>query len=829
MTDGHPEDGSTAAPPRLGWRLSAARLALAWERAWPALWPACAAVLAFMVLALFDVLPLLPAWLHALVLLALAATFTIYLWRAVRAFVPPGRGAARRRVELASALEHRPLQALTDDIAAGAEDPQSQALWRLHQQRMAEAARRVRVGTPSPGLARRDPAALRAGLMLLIVVGVAIAGPNADVRLTRALAPRFDVFADGPPPELQLWITPPAYTGLAPLFPKRQTAAAMETEPDTAPAPIVLKAPAGSTLTAQVSGGSGVPALMIDEERVPFTAVDDANSKLTREVARGGRFSVVQNGEVLGAWTIELVPDAPPVVAFSVPPVATQRSALRLAFRASDDYGLDGVVAEMHRTYERGAVVGKEVLELPLALPGLNTRSADEITFHDLTPHHWAGLPVVIRLRAKGGAGHVAYSDEAKLVLPERRFRHPVARAVIEQRKRLTTEPERRDSITEALEGIATRPRAFDHDTVTFLALAAASSRLFHEKEDTAIPPVRDLLWGTALGIEDGRLSVYERDLRRVQDELMRALSENANDAEIERLMCELEQALNRFMRELAQQLRNNPQNQELLPIDPRMRMLESTDLQRMLKQIRDLLRAGERRAAREMLAQLRNMLENLRSGHMFSNDPRARQGNQAMRQLQDLIRRQNELLDRSFRASRGRMGRPQAGQFQSDAEAQRALREALKRFREMLGRMGMNGKDGKGPGQTLGEAGRHMGSAAQALDRAAPGDAVGPQGQALDALQRAGRGMIRQMMNRMARQSGLGMRQRFNPLRQRRDPLGRYLPENGSYDTRDIRIPDEGAVERAQRILRELRRRAGERFRPQLELDYIDRLLQRF
>jgi hypothetical protein len=121
------------------------------------------------------------------------------------------------------------------------------------------------------------------------------------------------------------------------------------------------------------------------------------------------------------------------------------------------------------------------------------------------------------------------------------------------------------------------------------------------------------------------------------------------------------------------------------------------------------------------------------------------------------------------------------------------------------------------------------MEHAAGALDRNAPGDAVGPQGQALDALQQAGRSMIQQMMNRMARGRGPGMQQRFNPLDMRRDPLGRYLPGNQGIDTRDVKIPDESAVQRAQRILDELRRRSSQRFRPRFELDYIDRLLRRF
>jgi hypothetical protein len=43
------------------------------------------------------------------------------------------------------------------------------------------------------------------------------------------------------------------------------------------------------------------------------------------------------------------------------------------------------------------------------------------------------------------------------------------------------------------------------------------------------------------------------------------------------------------------------------------------------------------------------------------------------------------------------------------------------------------------------------------------------------------------------------------------------------------VQIPDEMELRRAREILNELRRRRGQRSRPPLELDYIDRLLQQF
>jgi hypothetical protein len=58
-----------------------------------------------------------------------------------------------------------------------------------------------------------------------------------------------------------------------------------------------------------------------------------------------------------------------------------------------------------------------------------------------------------------------------------------------------------------------------------------------------------------------------------------------------------------------------------------------------------------------------------------------------------------------------------------------------------------------------------------------------------------------------------------------REDPLGRG--ENGPGNM--IKLPDANDLARARDILEELRRRAGQRFRPQQELDYLDRLLKEF
>jgi hypothetical protein len=60
---------------------------------------------------------------------------------------------------------------------------------------------------------------------------------------------------------------------------------------------------------------------------------------------------------------------------------------------------------------------------------------------------------------------------------------------------------------------------------------------------------------------------------------------------------------------------------------------------------------------------------------------------------------------------------------------------------------------------------------------------------------------------------------------------LGRNGPTAGvgSPDANGVKVPTKVDAQRAREILDELRRRAGEVSRPQMERDYLDRLLRRF
>src|SRR6516225_6206710 len=319
MTDRSPDSDAP-----FSMRLRLARAALLWERVWPACWPALAVVVIFLVLALFALLPLLPGVLHAALLLGSGAALVIALAAMTRRIVLPDRIAARRRIEQASGLEHRPLQALADRPST-ALDPQATRLWQAHLRRMEAATRRLRIGLPAAGLARIDPLGLRALLTMLLVIGAIDAGVDWRERLVRALSPPFPGGSPAVAASLDLWVTPPEYTGLAPLFLQPKT---IET----------IRIPTGSTLLAQVHGGNAIPRLAIDGEARDFEAIDKQNFRTATTLTSGKQLKVIQADATLGSWPIEIIPDNPPKIAFAKPPAATPRAALRVDYQASDDY-----------------------------------------------------------------------------------------------------------------------------------------------------------------------------------------------------------------------------------------------------------------------------------------------------------------------------------------------------------------------------------------------------------------------------------------------------------------------------------------------------------
>lgn len=821
-------------------RIGLSRLALFWERAWPALWPASFVVGLFLLVALLDFLPDLSGWLHVVVLALFAVALFLSCKHAVRALQIPDRASAQRRLERVNDLPHRPFDALDDDIATPEADEATQRLWQLHRKRMAQRLKNLKVGWPKPGLIRYDRFAVRLALVPALLVMVIAAGQDGTERVTRAVTPNLVATASANA-TLDAWITPPAYTGRPPLFLTR-----VEGEAAT-----LIEVPASSVLLAQVSGSEAAPQLAEGEGTEGFRIITEGSYRIERTLSADTSIRVILEGQELQAWSIKVTPDASPRVALEEPPSPSKRGALQLAYSASDDYGLATITASI----KRSDVSTDEEIVYEIPLPGANLKKAKGDSFRDLTPHPWAGLPVKLTLVATDAAGQRGESETVAFRLPERTFTHPVAQEIVAARKTLMADPaNNRPGVVDELGSIAWKPQRYADDKVVFMSLHMAARRLSQDTFKAELDEVQKLLWETALRIEDGTVSLAERDLRRAQEALQEALARNASDSEIDRLMDQLQTALSAYLDALTQQAANSPQNdQNFGQPDPSTQLLTRQDLERMMEEIRELAKSDAKEAARRMLSQMQKMLENMQAGR-GKPQPEAGKAQQMMNDLQRVTKGQRDLLDRTFqeaqRETKEREGRapdgpenggqPQKGDqsgsqqmagegqergsLSAGAVAQDALRrqlgEIMQRFAEMTG-------DVPGP---MGRAEQSMRKSSKNLRKGDAKGAVPPQTRALDQLQQAMRSAQQQLQQQFGQQPGQGQVRGPGQKPDDRDPFGRTMNTGiQGANTNSLKIPERSDLQRTREIRDELRRRAADPSRPKNERDYINRLLERF
>lgn len=857
-------------------------LVLAWEGWLGAFWPFTLTVMIGLALGLSDLLTLLPSLLHAIVIaVVVIAALAFFGWGIYR-FRRPQRFDAERRLEIDNDLPHRPLNAALDRLALGADDSFTAGLWAAHRRRALGALAVMRFPFPRPILPSGDPRALRALVGILLGLAVIASWGEMGPRLKRAISPSIFTGNTADIAQLDLWINPPDYTSLPPVFLKSTDI--QSTNP-------VVTAPVGSKVTARFSGRGAAPIMSLANKDFIFDAMTGKQNtneqSFTKEVIleKSGEISVYQGRKKLLAFNFEVTPDNPPEVGFTAPPSTTPRSALKLDWQAKDDFGLSAAKIRIWLAPDKNPADGKNTspepnplnasgtLDLPLILPSDSPTAITSESFQDLTAHEWAGLKVQVQIIATDALGQEGHSEAVTTTLPIRKFNNPVAQALVDQRRDLARDETLTEEAADILDQLVIRPQLYYDDPVVFLGMRVASVRLRHMDEleiDTRqqeLAEVRSLLWDLALRIEDGSMPLAMQDLRAAQDALQSALDQNAPDAEIEHLIEQLQQALQQYMKALLEEAaRRLAEGAEVQPVDPSQTM-DMRDIQSMMDSLRDMARSGAKDKAKQLLSQMRDLLERLQAAPSLAFDPRRQSGAESMmRDMQDLAERQQQLMDKTFQ---GLNGEPQSGQGQPGSASQGQpgqspgrqpgkgqpgqgqmgqgqfgdptpgqLGQMQQYLRERLGdivrRMGEGGAEIPG---AFGKADQAMRDAADALGRGNTGEAVDPQGQALDQLRQGMQAALEAMRQQ---QEGRGQNPgqqsggndgdpRANAPQDGRDPLGRPLSGQAGANNSDVAIPEKGELQRSREILDELRRRAGESHRVPLERDYIDRLLRQF
>ena len=822
-----------------------------WENATIAFWRTDCWIGFFIALWLLQIPGMLGVAGNITALLIFIAGLFYFLRSSLRNFHLPDGNITDRRLEQAGGLKNRPLAFMEDRLANPAKEP-TRNLWHQGRENAFKSIEKISLFFPRPLLVAQDPRALRVFVVMLLITGFVVAGPQWPLRIKTGLFP-FAISMQGKTSDdVVLWITAPEYTGLPQI-----------TLQGTGKAKNAVDVAAGSVVKARVRGWIGTPELHIGAQRLKMTRAGKKNWALETEIAATEKISVYQGLLTRAQIPVNFIADKPPEILLKEEVKKLEKGVIQIPLTVKDDYGVRSVSMKMS--------LDPVVEEAPLGAPIEETRAMASAPnaetelqpVYDLTWHPWAGLPVIIEVAAKDFPGQSAALTPIHLTLPERSFFHPVARKLVALRKRLIWTPAVTiPNAVHELGNILVKPGEYENDIVAFLSLRSMTSRLHYDPSEKSARAVIEQLWDTALRIEEGNLTMASRDLRKAQKKLQDLLGDpNATDEQIAAAMEEMRQAMAQYFQEMFREMQKRMAQQggEQMPMmDPKAfgDMIDAQDLAAFLDQLQAEALTGNRDSAQQILSQLQQMMDRMDPSASMSIPPEMQAMMEQMSALKELIEKQQALLDRTQQeADKMRDGgqttypdflpgdsdfmkqwgegqmppppKPEARQSDGPKINTKDWQPQQDELRKMLGDLMLQADEKLGEiPEDMQKAEKEMRGAGEKLGEDRPDLSAPHQQQALDHLQDSMENMNKQMGEMMKQMTlmSFGM----GPL----DPLGRPLSEGDGPSLlpgSKVKIPDEGERRRVQEILKTLRERSGELERPEYELEYYRRLMKQF
>lgn len=793
----------------------------------------------------------------------------------------PSISDAKRRVERDSGQRHRPLDVLDDQPAIGAEG------WSAHYERAVSQSKSLNSPKLIPTVQPRDPYYLRYALPVMIAGAMIMGSGNNMERLRRSVLPVWQSGINPAEVSFEAWIDPPDYTGRPPIYFKGQD---------------IDSIPEGSEWVARMNGAKTPtrPQLRLGGKShyLRLTKLGPKSFEARAAIDRSGE-AIWRIGSKRQTWPLNVVADSPPNVTLEGVPEADKQDRLVVTYSLEDDYGVTELRLQMAEIQADSVDPFAQSSSITIPLSSGSLPKAENVeTKQDLTRHPLAGKKVIARLVAVDGANQTAFSDETYFRVPDKIFVEPLAKAVIEQRNlvlsaidteyapepktlnragiiydtyqpemRLERAPENIERAALLIEAVTDRPEGLFQDPTVYLGLRNVRARLRYAREASVLAPIPDELWSIALRAEFGILGTALEEMREAEVALREGMARRAPQREIDTLFERYNRAVEAYTEELRRQALEEGNFAE--GGNGGGGGLQSTDeIEELLKAIEEANRAGDVEGARRALAQLAEVLENMKiqlSQSQGGGDGEGMQGEMSeemkenLEELADLLGEQRELQDETEESQRN--AEQEGGDGENSALSPGELAARQEQLQDLLTELGEDaekfglfeddnnsdneaiaGQDGENDSQTGGGseqgdegdgAGRSE-SAEDALSRAqeAMSGAAGAlrngdleqagdaQAEAIQALRQAGQSMAEAALARSGQQNAENGEES--------DPLGR---ENGGANSEDsdIDIDNRDNAQRSRELMEELRRRAAEQDRAQEERDYLERLLKRF
>ena len=417
------------------------------------------------------------------------------------------------------------------------------------------APRRRKAVSPDLALASRDPFALRYVALTALVIALLFGSIWRASSVTALTPGGGGALANGP--VWEGWAQPPAYTGKPSLYLNDITQAQLEL-------------PVGTRIQIRLYGEVG--ALTLSETVSNRTEVPAASDPAQDfDVAKSGAIEIAGPGG--RTWEIAATPDNRPTIAPAGEITREEGGEMKPALHR---------VRRLRRRRGAGDHRTRSARHRPPLRPGGRTPSRASPSFSTCpcrspasgpsSPKRWWTMspsthsptcPSPSRWPQPMRSARPARPNRSRSTLPGRRFFDPLAAALIETRRDLLWSTANAKRSSQILKAVTHKPEGFIRNERAYLRLRVLMRNLDSAAATTCNPPrgtrLPTRLWEIALLVEEGDLASALERLRRAQDRLDEAIKNGADQSEIDQLMSELREALERLHAPACRRIEEEP------------------------------------------------------------------------------------------------------------------------------------------------------------------------------------------------------------------------------------------------------------------------------
>lgn len=620
-------------------RLKASRI-IRTEQIWSGLrWPLFVIFL-WGLASLFHLPQTLPDALHFALELAALIFCIIFFYTRYHHLSPPSTEQLDRLIEHATHLQGHPLASLNDHPIAPRQTLVSQTqlhIWQEYQKRLVTNLSPLRVRAPRffyNGYERT----IALIFIVLYIAALSSGGHQSLLRLKAGFLPGTDDDL-APPASVQAWIDPPSFTKNPTIF--------LQTQLHKIDAPILE----GSHFFAVVTGRKGTPRLS-GVTILKRRNLEDNSWKLEAVITDHKRIALSMRGRIIASWDIVIQKDISPVVNWAKKPESHKNNwQTVISWKANQPQGLKTLELVLTHTGQHPLSGYKPFIShIALPLDGHPVSSEGQVSL-DLSAEPFAGRNVEAYLVATSLSGLKGKSPVQKLFLASRPFHDPLARALIELRKRLLLHEESQKQSFDELILLSQLPMPLDVKTVF-------SQTLIKAKQASSPNDLPELLWFIALYCEDrsasgSDIALSMAEFRAAQQDVLHKIDHMAGKdsfsiAEQEDLHTRLERLKKALDNRMALMFTQASQTGVILPLPSD----KNTPWQKLTHKIQQEVLHNHTAKARNYLTELSDMAEQMRQAQkpdlqMLALQMKAQQEARDQRSaLRVIIKNETDLLN---------------------------------------------------------------------------------------------------------------------------------------------------------------------------------------